>query len=249
MRRLQRIYNPTSTTSVIQACKLHSLSITSAIHASYLLAIYALSSPNHRSRNYASMMPTQTRLRLPRSSPYRDQGCWASAQMLWLTSPPPLIPASTFQTTAPETFLSLANHLLKQYRLADSPQWLFEDAREVVSRTLHPSGETPPDSEVTAMPWFTSIGLLDGATQTLVSQHNGGIEIEEVTVWADNPGPGVVFGQWGFRGRLNLQMHWNEGFQSEDDIRRVMDLMETAILEGLGVQLRVEVERGLGEVY
>ena len=232
MKRAQRIYTPASTTTLIHASKRASISITATIHSAYLSAIYSIPSLTQRIRSYASMMPAQVRTRLPPSSPYRNQACWSSANMLFLAFPPN------------QSFHERAHTLRQQYKLADSPQWLYEDAREVVQRTLHPSGETPAGPA--AIPWFTAIGLLDG--ETLQSTH-GGISVERATVWADNPGPGIVLGQWSFRGRLNIQIHWNVAFQSEGEINGCLDEMERVLERELGVQMVLEEVRGGDEVY
>lgn len=237
MKRHQRIYTTDSTSALVKACKSNDISVTAAVHAAYLGAVWRLAPAEKANRSYACMMPAQTRDRLPKQSPYRDQGCWSSANMMWLTSAPN------------QDFLTRARGLRDQYKLADSPVWLFEDAREVINRTLHPSGETP-DGPI-AVPWFTSIGLLDnkaGGAPTIVSDH-GALKIDAVTVWADNPGPGIVLGQWSFRGRLNIQIHWNVAQQDDELISKALDLLEDALKTGLGVQVALEDTRGLDEIY
>ena len=232
MKRNQRIYTSTSTTALIKACKFNAISLTAAIHAAYLGAIWSLAPPDHQSRSYACMMPAQVRTRLPASSPCRNQGCWSSANMLYLTSP------------AGEDFLTRARGLREQYKLADDPKWLYEDAREVVNRTLNPSGNATGDPS--AMPWFTAIGLLDGVT---LQPEHGSIKIERVTVWADNLGPGIVLGQWSFRGRLNLQIHWNVAYHSDEMISSCLDKMDEILKQDLGVEMEIEESKGADEEY
>jgi hypothetical protein len=236
MKRQQRIYTIDSTAALVKACKRNSISITAAVQAAYLGAVWRLAPAEKSQRSYSCMMPAQTRTRLPKESPYRDQGCWSSANMMWLTVAPK------------QSFLDRAKELRDQYKLADDPTWLFEDAREVIKRTLHPSGETP---EPIAVPWFTSIGLLDnaaGGSPTFVSDH-GDLTVNTVTVWADNPGPGIVLGQWSFRGRLNIQIHWNVSYQNDQLISKALDLLEEDLKSGLDVVMEHQSIRGLDEIY
>jgi hypothetical protein len=236
MKRQQRIYSIDSTAALVKACKSNNISITAAVQAAYLGAVWQLAPAEKAQRSYACMMPAQTRTRLPKGSPYRDQGCWSSANMMWLTVAPN------------QSFVDRAKSLRDQYKLADDPVWLFEDAREVIKRTIHPSGETP---EPMAVPWFTSIGFLDNISEgspTICCDH-GDLTIETVTVWADNPGPGIVLGQWSFRGRLNIQIHWNVAYQDDELIGEALDLLEADLKSGLDIAMVHESIRGLDEIY
>ena len=232
MKRSQRIYTAQSTSNLVSKCKSEGISVTAAIEAAYLGAIWQMAPKDQQSRLYACMMPTQVRTRLDKSSPYREQGCWNAAQMLWITAPPG------------HDFLTRAKHLGKQYKLADDPTWLYKDAREVIDETLSPSGETP-DGPI-AVPWFTSIGLLDGTT--FVSDH-ADLKVERVAVWADNLYPGIVFGQWSFRGRLNLQIHWNVAYHTDAQIEQCLNIMERIFGSELGTEMAIEEVRGAEELY
>jgi len=55
------------------------------------------------------------------------------------------------------------------------------------------------------------------------------------TVCADPTGPGVVLGQWTFRGQLNIEIHWNSAYHSDTVIEQALDLVEEALESELGV--------------
>jgi hypothetical protein len=232
MKRSQRIYTASSTSRLVRACKAKGISTTAAIHSAYLGAVWQLAPADNKDRSYASMMPAQVRTRLPVSSPYREQGCWSAALMLYITAP------------VNQDFLTRAQLLREQYKLADDPTWLCEDARELIRQTQNPSGETPAGPA--AIPWFTSIGLLDGPA--FVPDH-GDLKVERVAVWADNFGPGIVLGQWSFRGRLNLHIHWNVSYQTDIHIKDCLDKLEEILSMELGAEMVVEETRGHDQVY
>ena len=223
----QRIYSPASTSTLVRACKAKGITVTSAVHSAYLGVVWRVAELGKRNRSYASVMPAQVRKRLPTSSPLREQGCWSAAQMLMLTAP------------AGQDFLTRARGLRQQYGLADQKTWLYEDMREVSEQIVKDSANMP--SEPLALPYFTSIGLLDG--DVIVPEHRG-MKIENVTVWADPTGPGIVLGLWTFRGRLNIQISWNVAFHGDDQIQEVMDMIDKMLAVELKVEIGIEEVRG-----
>jgi hypothetical protein len=222
-----RIYTPASTSSLLSACRAKGISVTSAIHSAYLGAVWDVAEPSKRDRSYACIMPAQVRNRLPASSPFREQGCWNSAQLLMLAAP------------AGQDFLTRARGLRRQYARADQETWLREDMREASRQTTEYFANAPP--EPVALPYLTSMGLLDG--DVIVSEH-GGLKIETVTVWADPIGPGIVLGLWTFRGRLNIQISWNVAFHGDGQIQEVMDMIDRILAVELGVEMEIEEVRG-----
>ncbi|KAK7906169.1 hypothetical protein LTR67_000895 [Exophiala xenobiotica] len=233
-KEIRHTYNPSTTSNLRAACKaLGGITITSAVHSAYLGAVWTMAPPQHRSRNYASIMPAQVRTRLPASSPYRDQGCWSAAQMLMLTLPPN------------QTFLTRARDLRSQYKLADQESWWYEDALETSEQVSQLAVRTPPDGQPVSSPWFTGLGLLDGdgETETIASEHGDPtiINVDDVDFFADPLSPGIVLRVWTFRGRLNIHVVWNAAYHAEGQLRRLMDAIDKSLAAHLG--LEVEVER------
>ncbi|KAJ9664193.1 hypothetical protein H2198_000411 [Neophaeococcomyces mojaviensis] len=223
----QRTYHPAMTASLLSACKSKGISVTAAIHSAFLGGVWALADSRNKSRHYAALMPAQVRKRLPTTSPYRDQGAWDAARVLMLTIPPD------------QDFITRARSLRQQYSLANQDSWMFEDMRAVSEWTMKPPPEGTP-AQPLSMPWFTSIGLLDG--DVLLPEH-GNIQIENVVVWADPTGPGVVLGQWTFRGQLNIEIHWNSTYHSDTVIEQALDLVEEALESELGVDMGMAGKR------
>lgn len=228
----QRTYTPASTSSLVNACKVKGITVTSAVHSAYLGAVWHMAEPSKRNRSYACIMPAQVRKRLPVSSPFREQGCWNSAQLLILTAP------------AGQDFLTRARGLRQQYGLADQETWLHEDMREVSERMMEPPANTPSEPE--ALPYFTSMGVLDG--DLIVPEHRG-MEIEKVAVWADPTGPGIVLSLWTFRRRLNIQVSWNVAFHGDSQIQEVMSMIDRILAVELEVEIRIEEVRGADCLY
>lgn len=222
-RLSRRRYTVASTSGLVGACKSHSISLTAAIHSAYLSAVWSIASPDSRQKNYASLMPAQVRTRLPKSSPYRSQGAWSAAQFLMLTAP------------VGQDYLSRAHSLKAQYTLADQQTWMFEDARETSAQLLKHLGSM--HAAPASMPWITSHGVLD--REILMSRH-GDLQVDDVSVFADPLGPGVVFGLWSFKGMLNLEIHWNKSFHSDQVIESVLDGIERVTDRELGALLELD---------
>lgn len=229
----QRVYTAASTSTIIKACKTNSISVTAAVHSAYIGAVWQIVDPANRSRSYASMMPAQVRKRLPASSPHHNNGCWDAARGLMLHIP------------NGKDFLTRARMLKSQYALADSEQWLHEDIREVAVQTLRgplAGVEAQPQS----MPWFTSFGVLD--RDVIMSEH-GALKVENVSAWADNVGPGIVMTVWTFVGQLNVQISWNLAYHTEEQVMRVLSLVDEELSKGLGIRIEVEEIRGKDSLY
>lgn len=201
--------------------------MTSAVHSTYLGVVWHIAEPGKRNRSYAYVMPADVRKRLPTSSPFREQGCWNAAQILMITAP------------AGQDFLTRARGLRQQYGLADQETWLHEDMREMSERIMEHFANMPP--EPVALPYFTSFGVLDG--DVIVPEHRS-MKVENVTVWADSVGPGIVLRLWTFRGRLNIQISWNVAFHGDGQIQEAMDMIDRMLAVELGVEMGIEEVRG-----
>ncbi|KAK5086891.1 hypothetical protein LTR05_004061 [Lithohypha guttulata] len=226
----QRTYTVSSTSTLVASCKANNVTITAAVHAAYLGAVWQLASPESEKRSYASIMPAQLRTRLPKSSPYREQGCWDSARMLLLTAPPD------------QDFLTRAQNLKTQYARANTDEWLYDDIGQIpIQMGLPPASDYPlPIS----MPYFTSIGVLDN--EVIVPDH-GGFQVNYLTFWADSTMPGIVLRLWTFKKRLNVQIQWNAAYHSDASIQRTLDIIEEILKQELG--MTVDVERSSVEEY
>lgn len=216
-----RRYKETATSNLVKLCKAKGISVTSAVHSAYLEAVWQLADDDKKSRNYAGMMPAQVRTRLPRTSPYRDQGAWNASQMLMLS------------TAVGQDFLTRALDLKRQYALADQQTWLFEDTREMSEQL-----RTHPLALEASMPWFTSHGVLD---REMIPPNHGNLKIEKVMVFADPVlGPGIVLGVWTFRGKMTIEVHWNTAFYSDSVMQSTLDIIDKTLNTELGLEIEIE---------
>lgn len=216
-----RRYKETTTSNLVNACKAKGISVTAAVHSAYLEAVWRLADNDKKSRNYASMMPAQVRTRLPRTSPYRDQGAWNASQMLMMSA------------LAGQEFLTRAFDLKQQYAVADRQTWLYEDMREMSEQL-----RTHPLALEASMPWFTSHGVVD---REMIPPNHGELKIENVMVFADPVlGPGIVLGVWTFRGKMTVEVHWNTAFHSDNIMQSTLDIIDQTLSTELGLDMEIE---------
>jgi hypothetical protein len=226
MKLHQRIYTPKSTSLLVKACKDNSLSVTAAIHAMYIGAVWQQAPFNEKHRPYACMMPAEMRNRLPASLGVRDQGAWCPAQQLLLTVPPG------------QDFFTRARHLRSQYERANQPEWLYEDMCAISEGRVKFFANGP--ATTSALPWFSALGILDTKA---ISSVKGKFQIERLAVWSDFLSPGVTLIIWTFQSMLNIQFAWNTAYHDDKQISQVVKFMEEAISLELGVKLAIHEAR------
>ncbi|KAL6248479.1 hypothetical protein RBB50_004734 [Rhinocladiella similis] len=268
VKEIRHMYSVPATKAFHASCKSHGISITAAIHSAYIGAVYSAaraSSPApqegedasherkwNRNRKYACLMPAQVRTRLPRSSPYRDQGCWSSAQMLMI-----VVPSGQEQG---QDFLNRARDLRGQYTLADKKEWMYADARETSEQVSMLGSRTPPPGQPVSMAYFTGLGVLDGEMITSEYGHERGededvgtggegvdeksespqIRISDLDFFADPLAPGIVLRVWTFQSRLNIHVVWNGAYHDDEQIRDVMRSIDETLTKDLGVDMLTE---------
>lgn len=235
------VFSQSSTAAFVAACKAAGpgLSVTSACLAAYLAAIWPLT-PENRERWFASMMPAQMRTRLTAEGTevYKHMGCWNSAQMILLNSPPP---SQTSEPNARVAFVHRARHLHSQVAIANDPEWLLE-MRELSAQSADFWASIPAGSG--AAPWFTSLGDLErgGLLQptfsiqgddSTASAGTKQIRLGEVYGWADPVGMGIVLTVWTWKGRMNWQIQWNGSYHDRAMVVEILDGMGEEVVRGL----------------
>lgn len=246
---VRRIYSVVTTDNLLVGSRAAGVTLTAAIHAAYIGAIYPLT-PANDGRWYASMMPAEIRTRLlaPDSNSnsdadsaaaaarWRTQGCWNAAQMLLLTAPPNV------------GLVERAQALKACYDTTSRKEWMNEEFREW-NRQMAAFHATAGIAS-SAVPWFTSLGVLErGLLRAEFGEGNAGantdesvIRVSDVHGWADPMGVGCVLTMWTWRGRLNVQISWNTAFHEQETMDRILDGMEEAVQRELGVAME-EFER------
>lgn len=54
---------------------------------------------------------------------------------------------------------------------------------------------------------------------------------------------------WTFREKLNVQVLWNLAYHTEEQVGRMMQLVDEELARGLGVKVEVEEVRGRDRLY
>lgn len=233
MRLHQRIYTRQSTNQLLARCKAYTVTVTAAIHAAYLAAVWQLASPSKRSWSYAGMMPAQIRSRLAPTSALHDQGAWSPAQQLLIT-----LAAPSQNSSNPDQFVARARILCQQYQRAREPDWLYTDQRAITAARVHYFASGSGDSS--SMPWFSSLGPLD---QGLFPAVIGAFRVHNFACWSDFLSAGITLMVWTHDGTLSFQAFWNAAFHADDQIRRALDVMEGVLADELGEMLALQAVR------
>jgi hypothetical protein len=229
---LREVITAESTTALADACRKVGLTVTTAAHAAYILSIWPLIPEKNHDRWYASMMPVQIRTQIC-SQRIRKSGCWNSAQMILLSSPPPSSKQHNMD------FVARARDLRAQYAVASAPTWLGEEFREESEQMkgLFTGAPEGPAAE----PWFTSLGALEKLLSENGRYPEGNLRVgDNVSAWGDPVGPGMVLTVWSWKGKCILQGTWNGAFHGRDVVERVLAGIRKEILAGLGIDLSVE---------
>ena len=115
--------------------------------------------------------------------------------------------------------------------------------------TVMPQLLAAPQAVPPSMPLLSSFGNLDGRLQQFYGEKgtgNGGsgeekgIEVEDFWCTLDEATPDFYVGMWTFRGRLSLQVGYNEVYHERESVERWLGLVKEELEGGLGVALEVE---------
>jgi hypothetical protein len=233
------VFSHTDTSRFVAACKAASpsVSVTAACLAAYVLSIWPLL-PENREKWFASMMPAQMRTRLSAQGTelYKTMGCWNSAQVLLLSSPP--LAAAASPGGEQLTFLERTRELHAQAAIANRPEWLLE-MRELSKQSAAFWASIPAGSG--AAPWVTSLGDLErgGLLQQAYDIRNADsveptqIQLKQVYGWADPVGMGIVLTVWTFKGQMNWQVQWNDAYHDRAMVAGILNAMTEEIAKGL----------------
>lgn len=221
--------SPTLTAAVLDACKAHDLTVTTAVHSAMIVALQALSSDASSGERYTSWGTFDYRPQLPAS--HRNATSHPISVM-------PCILPLTFTTS---TFHDNASSLKRFYTQLQDPfvdaslHALLRPYTEKLTAMLQqplPRG-TPQPTE----PILNNLGIL--ARYLGNGRYGNGDGAVEVTgFWLG----GVVltrqpeFYVWTWQGRLTLSMCYNEQYYSAGFVGSFMDRVVEALLAGLGVE-------------
>jgi hypothetical protein len=148
----------------------------------------------------------------------------------------PIIPDSFVETAR------LARQVFVDYKKDDllrtvSPFWAT-DIPSALSASL------PPDMPVAADLQLSSVGIIDKYLDTIYrssGQESGEgrpqIEVQDFWISLDMLSPNVAVEMWTFRGKLVIELTYNEAFHREESITLLLGLIQEQLAQGLGVDL------------
>ncbi|PWN33432.1 uncharacterized protein FA14DRAFT_190581 [Meira miltonrushii] len=227
----ERVYSASFTSTLAKKCKNANVSVTSAIHAAYLCALYTEATDKQEKVTYASIMPAQVRTRInDGKSLLRQQGCWNAALMLFLALD--LVPIQDGVLD----LISVARALKQQYQIATGRDWLYEDARQTSVQLIEFFTQTIGNA-----PTNKTARVLD--KEVINKQHGdekANLQINKISAWADSIASGMVMRVWTFDGRLNIQLSSNQAWHSEEQIERLLDRTEEELKKAFDFVVRAE---------
>ncbi|CAK4008185.1 Hypothetical predicted protein [Lecanosticta acicola] len=216
-------FSKTNTKAIIAACKTRQISVTSAVHASIAATNWAFAPSDGKSRHYTSTIRIGLRPYLP--EPYCTSA-YAAANY------------STGYSVALQAgkgFETNSQAVNKMYRAGLSDDFLhvlrqyFINIQKLVKQTPPWEDSPPLSSDVD----ISSIGVLDGK---LLAHRHGNIEIESVMLQTEVLTRQMGCFVWTFRGKLNLNLAYNEAFYGRDVPENFLEKLKGTLLGELGVK-------------
>lgn len=130
---------------------------------------------------------------------------------------------------------------------ATSPLWAKETI-DLLSMPLPAGASIPGDLN------FSSLGVLDKSIQPVYEHGDGvstgqgrpGIEVMDLWIGLDMLHPTCLVEAWTFRGRLRVELIYNEAYHTKDSMEYLCSLIHEQLSHGLGLDLTFEL-RGQGE--
>ncbi|RAL04145.1 uncharacterized protein BO80DRAFT_422513 [Aspergillus ibericus CBS 121593] len=220
-----------TSTRIITTCKAHNLTITTALHATFTLALlphiqhnYDPSTRGLPGGTYTGLNAHSLRRYLP--TPYNSP---SAAVSVYHTGIPFSIDLSTTRD-----FHSIASALGKGYARdlsAAQPRPIFPFHPQYVSTILELFLAQPEDPlRGSAVPVLSSLGRVDD----YLDKEYGDVEVVDWWIGVDVVSRGLVVNVWSWRGELRLGVAWNEAFYEEGFVRDIVEGWRGRLIEELG---------------
>ncbi|KAJ2992879.1 hypothetical protein NUW58_g2020 [Xylaria curta] len=152
---------------------------------------------------------------------------------------PAVYPISeSFQETALAAKEVLAS--FKEDDLVRTASGLWVDAMNEMLST-----PPPPGAPVAADLQLSSIGVLDKFFPPLYKGEDGQTQIEVDDLWMslDILYPNVAVDAWTFRGKLNIELMYNEAYHRDSSITLITSLIHEQLTQGLGLDLKYDARK------
>lgn len=216
--------SPETTTKIIKACKQRGCTVTSAAHASVAMVHFARQLESHRARNYGSLIVLNVRRFLPEKYGTTEFGTFPLVSG-WGTQMPPGADWETY---------------CRRYQSHYSQKLLSDDLavrRELLAHILKPLPDrVPVPNDPSSAVMFQSMGIVDKWIQSAYGSPGRGCAVHTVALGIDVFDRNAFIYMLTFRGRLSLNITYNEGYHD----REQMTEFSKAVVDVLLKELQIE---------
>ncbi|KAH8645703.1 hypothetical protein BX600DRAFT_444268 [Xylariales sp. PMI_506] len=210
------------TTSIVRACKAKGVTVTSAIHAAYVMAVTKHADPASKSLPYVTANQFNLRRYLP--DPYSTSQSAVSVYYM----PVP------FKLAQPFSFAEAASELNQYYKntVENNSRALLE-LKGHFTRVLCGAVQTP--EFLSTPPSRDALVSSLGIVEQFLQQEYGGFKITDVHMGVDVALGMSMFMFYTFRDRLRLSYSFNDGFEEPASIQTYLEEVEAILSNELGV--------------
>ena len=229
-------FTPVSTSAIVGACRKNNLTVTHALQAAIALATHSHGSPQlpNLQKTFATFAIYNAR------PPILSSNFYKSSELVGphLNAGLALYKVGSFFDTAASVRDTFSSHREHKFALATFHSFCTDIPPILATPTPIPS----------AAPVLSSFGNLDARLQHRYSYEVKEIddekqnEVECLDFWCtlDEVTPDVYVGMWTFRGRLRLEVGYNEVYHTEESIQRFLGAVKEEVEKGLELLLEVE---------
>ncbi|KAK5659408.1 hypothetical protein OQA88_609 [Cercophora sp. LCS_1] len=206
------------TTAIKTACKSHNITVTSAWHAAVALATETIQSRHGiKGTHFATFGNFDLRRYFP---PSKNHDYTVGNHHCVLPH--------VLNVSDGRTLVDMAKELIQFYG-QDLDQPRIWSALGPMVEMLVPEFTKEPLEETT--PAVSSLGVVDG----FIKREYGGWTVDDAWFGNTVTGPWLECFSWAWRGRLCLNVCWNRGFYTEEEVRAFNSEVLEELVGGLGV--------------
>ena len=211
------------TRAVAAACAEQNISLTSAVHASCATLTRMQALPGDRDKHYTSTMRFSLRPHLP--PPYSGPGFAAALYTGGYMFP---VPAS-------QSWIENARAYEREYSTGITEDFLqcrrqyAEEVLGILQRGVPPPN--PPPSEVD----ISSVGDAEALVSPRFTHDGTVLEVQDLNIGVEILTRQTYCFMWTFRGRLELQLVYNEAYYRQDHAERMVKIIAETLKAELGL--------------
>ena len=221
-QNLEVVFPIKTTEALIKASKSKGISVTSAIHAAYVMALVRHANPNSNQSEYVAISQFNLRHYLP--EPYSTS---KYAVSLYYTPFP-------FKLNLPSTFWDATHALDKYYKTTFKNNTENLQLREPLTRAIYDLAQSPEflASPVPSDALVSSLGVVE---QYLHQSYSGTVpvKVEDLKFGVDIVMGMDMFFIYTFRDQLRMVYSFNDGFEKPANVQTYLEEMRKVLDEEL----------------